>query len=91
MAQKNVNIRMDEDLKKEAEALFSELGLNMSTAVNIFIRQALRQGGIPFEVSTHTDPFYQPENLKRLKESIEQLKKHDTVTKTSSELGLDDA
>ncbi|WP_424923053.1 type II toxin-antitoxin system RelB/DinJ family antitoxin [Aureibacillus halotolerans] len=82
---------MDEDLKKEAEALFSELGLNMSTAVNIFIRQALRQGGIPFEVSTHTDPFYQPENLKRLKESIEQLKKHDTVTKTSSELGLDDA
>ncbi|MEQ4487095.1 type II toxin-antitoxin system RelB/DinJ family antitoxin [Cohnella silvisoli] len=41
---------MDEDLKKEAESLFSDLGLNMSTAVNIFVRQSLRQGGIPFEV-----------------------------------------
>ena len=46
----NISIRMDADLKAEADALFSELGMNMTTAFNIFVRQALREGGIPFEV-----------------------------------------
>ncbi len=46
----NVSIRMDTQLKAEADALFSELGMNMTTAINIFVRQALREGGIPFEV-----------------------------------------
>ena len=44
----NLNIRVDEDLKRRAEAIFSELGLNMSTAMNIFLRYAVRYGGIPF-------------------------------------------
>lgn len=53
----NVNIRMDEDLKKQADYLFNELGLNMSTAVNMFVRQAVRTAGIPFEVTIRTaDP-----------------------------------
>jgi len=47
-----VNIRMDDDLKARADALFSELGLNMTTAVTMFIRHALQRGGIPFEVTT---------------------------------------
>ena len=51
MAQTSVNIRIDQDVKKQAEALFKLLGLNMSTAFNIFIRQAIRQKAIPFEVS----------------------------------------
>lgn len=46
----NITIRMDADLKAQAAALFSELGLNLSTAFNIFVRQSLREGGIPFEV-----------------------------------------
>ena len=46
----NVNIRMDRELKQQAEKLFSSLGLNMTTAVNIFMRQAVKQGGIPFRV-----------------------------------------
>ena len=46
----NISIRMDADLKAEADALFSELGMNMTTAFNIFVRQAIREGGIPFEV-----------------------------------------
>jgi DNA-damage-inducible protein J len=41
---------MDTELKKQAEKLFSELGLNMTTAFNVFVRQSLRQGGIPFEI-----------------------------------------
>ena len=47
----NINIRMDSELKKQAEALFGELGMNLTTAFNIFVRQSLRQGGIPFNVS----------------------------------------
>ena len=47
----NVSIRMDADLKAQADALFGEMGMNMSTAVNIFIRQAVREGRIPFDIS----------------------------------------
>jgi len=43
-----ISIRMDEGLRKEADAILEELGLNMSAAVNIFIRQLVRQGGLPF-------------------------------------------
>ena len=50
---KNVNItlRVDEDLKKQAETLFSELGLNLTTAFNIFLRQSVREQQIPFQVT----------------------------------------
>jgi len=47
----SVNIPIDSDLKLQAETLFGELGLNLSTAVTIFVRQSLREGRIPFEVS----------------------------------------
>jgi len=47
----NISIRMDSDLKAQADALFNELGMNMTTAFNIFVRQSLREGHIPFEVS----------------------------------------
>lgn len=46
----NISIRMDSELKAQADALFSELGMNLSTAFNIFVRQSLREGGIPFEI-----------------------------------------
>ena len=47
----NISIRMDADLKIAAESLFEELGMNLSTAFNIFVRQALREGGIPFMIT----------------------------------------
>lgn len=50
MATTNISIRMDSDLKAQAEALFAELGMNLSTAFNVFVRQSLRDGGIPFEI-----------------------------------------
>ncbi len=46
----NLNIRVDEELKRKAETIFNELGLNMSTAMNIFLRYSVRYGGIPFEL-----------------------------------------
>ena len=47
----NISIRMDAELKAQADALFAELGMNLSTAFNIFVRQCLREGRIPFKIS----------------------------------------
>lgn len=46
----NVCIRIDTELKAQAEALFGELGMNLTTAFNIFLRQAVRENGIPFAI-----------------------------------------
>ena len=47
----SISIRMDSDLKAQADRLFGELGMNLTTAFNIFVRQSLRVGRIPFDVS----------------------------------------
>ncbi len=52
----NVSFRIDSNLKKEAESLFDQLGLSMTTAFNIFLRQSVREGRIPFEVTTRQRP-----------------------------------
>ncbi|MCL1874067.1 MAG: type II toxin-antitoxin system RelB/DinJ family antitoxin [Clostridiales bacterium] len=67
----NINIRMERSLKEQAERLFSELGMNMTTAFNIFARQSVRQGKIPFEISL--DPFYSEANITRLKRAIADM------------------
>jgi DNA-damage-inducible protein J len=54
MAQTNINIRMDADLKMQAEDLFNELGLNMTSVLNDFVRQVVRQRKLPFELSAET-------------------------------------
>ena len=79
-----VNIRMDDSLKEKADILFEDLGLNMTTAVNMFVRQVIRQGGIPFEITTKIDPFYSARNLKVLMQSIKEadegkLTEHDLI------------
>ena len=50
MATTNLNIRTDKGIKDQAEEIFAELGLNMTTAVNMFLRTAIREHGIPFEL-----------------------------------------
>ncbi|MBE6965578.1 MAG: type II toxin-antitoxin system RelB/DinJ family antitoxin [Ruminococcaceae bacterium] len=52
MATANMSIRMDTELKKQAEAMLADMGLNMTTAMNMFLRQVVRQGKIPFEIAT---------------------------------------
>ncbi len=46
----NFSVRMDSDIKKQCENLYSELGMNLTTAINVFLRQSLRAGGFPFDV-----------------------------------------
>ena len=81
-----VNIRIDDALKERAEKLFDELGINMTTAFNIFIRQTLRQGGIPFKITTNVDPFYSKSNMDVLRKSIKEADEGKFVTKTMEEL-----
>ena len=46
----SMNIRMDNEVKAQAQALFAQFGLDMTTAINMFLRQAIRVRGIPFEL-----------------------------------------
>lgn len=46
----NFSVRMDSDIKKQCESLYNELGMNLTTAINVFLRQSLRAGGFPFDV-----------------------------------------
>ena len=67
----NVTIRLDRDVKENAEQLFNNFGMNLSTAFNVFARQALRQGKIPFEIY---DPFYSVENQQELARRVADIK-----------------
>ncbi|MBP0965280.1 MAG: type II toxin-antitoxin system RelB/DinJ family antitoxin [Oscillospiraceae bacterium] len=77
MATTSVTMRVDCDDKAKAEQIFSALGLNMSTAFNMFLKQTIRCDGIPFDVTLRNrsddDYFYSPANLAHLKRSIAQL------------------
>ena len=55
----NVTVRLDSEVKKQAEVLFEELGMSFSTAVNVFIRQCLREGRLPFQPSLNQPKRYE--------------------------------
>jgi DNA-damage-inducible protein J len=55
MSVTNINIRVDSDIKAQAQDILASLGLDMTTAINIFLRQAIRQQGIPFAISTQPE------------------------------------
>jgi DNA-damage-inducible protein J len=71
MAQTTVSVRMDEDLKREFDAVCNDLGLSMTAAIIILAKKMTREKRIPFEVSV--DPFYSEENMARLRKSIAQM------------------
>lgn len=54
MSTTNINVRVDSTLKKDAEELFNDLGLNMSAAITLFLKSAVRHEGIPFEIRRET-------------------------------------
>lgn len=82
-----VNVMIDDALKEQGEELFESLGMSFSTAINVFIRQSVREGGLPFAVTTKTDPFYGESNLKELRASIADMEaRRGIVRKTMKEL-----
>lgn len=83
----NISIRMDTKLKKEADALFAELGMNLTTAFNIFVRQSLREGGIPFAITTETGkPVHNQPN----RETIAAMREAERIAKDQSHKGYTD-
>jgi len=88
MAQTNVSIRIDENLKKDVEALFAKLGLTLSAATNIFFRQALRTQGIPFPITAAVQKEVEGGALLReaLREAQEQSKTNGTSELTMDEI-----
>ena len=71
MSQTSINIRMDAELKKEYEKILSELGLNLTTAFNVFARAVVRERRIPFDITLNVP------NVKTIEaiEEIEAMKK----------------
>ena len=87
----NFTVRIDDDIKKDVEALFEKLGMSVSGAINIFFRQALREQAMPFTISAKSaeekyNEYFNPYNMKILLESIEQAQKGQVVIKTLEEL-----
>ena len=73
MATVNTSVKLDEDTKIEAQKLFKNLSLNLSTAINMFLKQAIREQGIPFKWLCNRIKNYL-RHLKKLKKSKKILK-----------------
>lgn len=79
-----ISLRVDDDVKKNAERTFDNIGISMSSAINIFLKTVIRENKIPFELAA--DPFYSTSNIKELERRIKavdsgktQLKEHDII------------
>ena len=73
MSNTSMNIRMDGEVKRQAQELFAQFGLDMTTAVNMFLRQSIRKRGIPFVLQL--DPFYSEANQERLLRAAERMER----------------
>lgn len=67
----NLNIRIDKNVKESSEKVFEDLGLNMTTAINMFLRQVIRVNGIPFEIKGDVP---NKETIEAIEESIKLAK-----------------
>ncbi len=67
-----ISLRVDDDVKRNAEQALSDIGLSMSAAVNIFLRKVAREKRIPFELSV--DPFYSESNISYLENVMQDIK-----------------
>ncbi len=73
MAQTNVNIRMDEDLKAEFDAFCSDVGMTMTTAICMFAKTVVRRHSIPFEITNLDENGFTPAEVAELKSRIADL------------------
>jgi len=85
MPQTNLTIRIDEDIKRDAESLFNKIGMNVSTAINIFFRQSIRNQKIPFDLMPYDD-YFTGERMERILHSVAQAERGEIITKTFAEL-----
>jgi DNA-damage-inducible protein J len=74
MAQATITARVDEHDKIDFDAFCSDVGLNTSTAINLFVKAVLREKRIPFEIMQNPDPFYSTSNQAYVMKSVNELK-----------------
>ena len=72
-----MKIEIDDKVKKDADKLFKELGLDTNTAINIFLKQSINNQAIPFKVKNEERNFYNEKNVKILKERYDKLHSKD--------------
>ena len=70
MSQTTFSVRMDTEIKRQFDEFCSQVGMNASTAFNMFARAVLREKRLPFEVTTESDPFYSESNLAHLRRGV---------------------
>jgi DNA-damage-inducible protein J len=74
MAQATITARVDERDKVDFDAFCSDVGLNTSTAINMYVKAVLRERRIPFEIMQNTDPFYSAANQAYVMKSVNELR-----------------
>ena len=88
MAQTTVNVRVDSEVKQGIEAFCESVGMNISTAVNLYFKAILSQRKIPFEIAEPDDPFYKGANWRHIEKAIAEWDDPNTpkIVKTMEEL-----
>ena len=74
MAQATITARIDANDKLDFDNFCSNVGLNTSAAINLFVKAVLRERRIPFDIAQRSDPFYSRENQEYLMKSINELR-----------------
>ena len=74
MAQATISARIDEKDKMAFDDFCSDVGLNTSAAINLFVKAVLRERRIPFEISLPADPFYSESNQAHLMKAMQELR-----------------
>lgn len=80
MAKVSTNISIDADVKAKAQELFSDLGIDLSTAINIFLRQSIRENGIPFTVCREVPNAVTEQAIENAEKGIDMYGPFDSVS-----------
>lgn len=83
-----INLRVDDDVKYNAERTLNDIGLSMSAAINIFLKTVIRENRIPFELSA--DPFYSKANIDELEKRVSNLRTGKSTLKEHELIEVDD-
>ncbi len=82
-----ISLRVDDELKRSAERTLDDIGLSMSTAINIFLKTVVRENRIPFELSA--DPFYSKENITELERRVADIRSGKSTLKEHELIEVD--
>ena len=92
MAKTSTNISIDTEIKAKAQELFADFGLDLSTAINMFLRQAVRENAIPFKISRevpNSDTIAAINEFEEFKKNPNGYKKYSTFSELLNEVNAD--